>query len=409
MYTHRLVIVTFLCLAVGLTASAQQQMTENFDAGQPNNWEIHDGAKITQQRGMGNVLSFQEQGFAGWMVDLSPKFTLQFQAMAQQENMFGVVFLGSGEPPNQSEYQLVHEDNQFHLLKMGNDRESGLGTGPGLQPGTWATVRLQVNAGQISVSVNNQQIISATDQNPLQQGGLAFHGFGVSIDNVSLSGAGGAPPTQPAGAAGGGQPAGGQQGGGGGGQMPLPESGGGGGYAMTNYNGNLNLGPNVNGVYLLIPGVEGACVQQGLKGWMECSDWEYMLMRPVMAQTGQVAASAGPMSQLPLRVTKRLDIATPVLWQYVGARTPVKLARLVVVNQGRVAIDLRMTNITIVEAGRPMIAAAGTAMPANMETVGIVADSVEWHVPAYDDRGKPKGSRWGGYNYSTGKPANVWQ
>jgi len=402
MHAHRLVVVTVLCLALALGASAQQQMTENFDVGRPQNWEMHEGAKITQQRGMGNVLSFQQQGFAGWMVDLGSSFTLQFKMMVQQENMLGVVFLGSGEPPNQSEYQLAHEGNQFHLMKLANGQETNFGNSAGLQPGTWATVAIKVNAGQIAVSVNNEQLLSATDQNPLQQGGLAFHGFGVSIDNVQLSGATGG--VQPAG-----QPAAGPQGGGGGGgQIPLPESGGG-GAAMGNYDGELNLPKNLSGVYLLIAGVQGSCTQESLQGWIECTDWEYTLVRPVIAQTGQVAASAGPMAQQPLRLTKTIDMATPVLWQYVGAGTAVKAARLVVVNQGMIALDLRMSNIMIVEAGRQMIAPAGTTMPTNMETVAIVADSVEWHVPSYDHQGKLKGSRWGGYDYSAGMPANIWQ
>jgi type VI protein secretion system component Hcp len=189
----KLPAVLLLCLAVSAVAYAQdtaQTRTENFEQTPLQNWELQ-GAQITQQGQMGNVLSFQQHGFAGWAVMPGPSFTLQMSMMVQPESMFGVAFLASGEPPNQSEYQLLHEGGQFHLLKITNGQEAVLGNGPGLQPSTWTQIALQVNSGQIVVMAGNQQVLSATDRQPLTQGGLGFHGSGAAIDNLTLTGAGG--------------------------------------------------------------------------------------------------------------------------------------------------------------------------------------------------------------------------
>lgn len=193
MHPGRLAATALLCVAVMTVTfgqSAAQTLTETFDQTPLQNWELQ-GPQVTQQGQAGSVLQFQQHGFAGWAVNLGQSFTLQMSISVQPESMFGVLFLSSGEPPNHSEYQLLHEGGQFHLLRVSNGQEAVLSTGPGLQPNAWTQISLQFNAGQITATADNEQILNATDRQPLTQGGLGFHGSGAAIDNLTLTGAGG--------------------------------------------------------------------------------------------------------------------------------------------------------------------------------------------------------------------------
>ena len=389
MHAHRLLMVTVLCVALAVPALAQQ-MTESFDGGQLENWELGEGAKVVQQ-GRSNVLKFQQHGFAGWMVQPAQSFTLQFSAMVQQESMLGVIFCNNGEPPNHSEYQLVFEGERLHLIKIANGQDAELGSGGSLSPNTWVTVSLQVNGGQMAVTLNNQQVISATDRQPLTQSGLAFHGFNAAIDTISLTGAagGGIPMqtiSQPVGGGGGG----GQPAGGGGGGM------GGGSQGMSSSYSGLALGQNASGVFLYIAGITGDVTQQALRGWIDCTDWEFS----VNSQANQAPYDHS------LTVSKRVCIATPRLWEICSSGQKAQEARLLVVRSGRVVLDVQMNNVTVLSAGRMMMGPFGQATTADTESVTLQPAQVKWSVPVYDAAGHVSTSYAGGYDYAKKRVLN---
>ena len=372
-----------LCLALAVAASAQQQMTENFDAGKPNNWELVDGAKIVQQQGMGKVLQFKNDGFAGWMVDLGQSFTLQMSMMVQEEGELGLVFLGSGEPPNHSEYELVHQYMQFRLMKMTNGQGTNLATAPGLQANNWASVSLQVNAGQITVRVNNQQVMTVSDPAPLKQGGIAFHGRGASIDNVQLTGVtGGMGGTQPIS-----QPVGGQQGGGGG-QMPVPV----GDYSS----GLMPISAGTTGVFLYVEGIQGGCTNQAFKNWIDCTDWEF--------EVGAMRAQ-NPRDHA-LTVSKHVSRSTPHLYQMASSGQRAQKARMLSVSNGQIVLDVVMEDVAVINAGRMMLGPTGQSMPANTEMVTLQGNRIHWYVPVYDQTGKLQGAQVGSYDYQSSRPVN---
>lgn len=297
--------------------------------------------------------------------------------------MLGVVFLGSGEPPNQSEYQLAHEGGQFHLMKLANGQETNLGNSSGLQPGTWATVSIQVNAGQIGIAVNNQQVISATDQNPLQQGGLAFHGMGASIDNVSLTSSaavtGVVVPMQ---------------------TISLPTGGGGGGVPTTGGAASWskipqNIKPDVTGVFLRIEGLKGACTIDSFKDWLYCTDWEFAVnSKSAQAPTGV------------LTVTRRISQASPAIWQACVAGNQVQDVALISVTNGRVDMELQLQGVVFQHAGRIMHEPDGAASSANTEIVTMQGIRARWFVPTYDMAGKPKSGHAGGWDFQAN---TAWQ
>jgi type VI protein secretion system component Hcp len=384
MYAHRLVTVIVLSLALVVTASAQQQLTENFDGGNVQDWELHDGAKVVAEQGMGKVLQFKPAGFAMWDADTGNTFTLQMSVKVQQEGMFGVIFRNSGEPPNHNEYQLIYEGGDLHVIKIANGQESEIATGQGgIAPNMWTPVTLQINGGRMTVQADNQQVLTANDQQPLAPGGFALHGANVSFDKLSLTGSGAGPATQPAG------------GGGGGGQTPLPESGGGGGasYYSASGGGIPDLAPNTTGIFLKLEGIKGTCTNAKLKDWIVCTDWAFGL--------GDESPRQVPGSG-EVTVAKRISIASPGLWQSaVTDRMPFH-GMLYVVTDGQVGVALEMKGIQVVRVSRALGDAWGNQMGAGLETVTLTAEQIRWIVPEYDEKGKRKGSYQGGYNYGTG-------
>jgi type VI protein secretion system component Hcp len=374
MHAHRLATVTVLCLLLATAGWAQQTVTENFE-GQLQNWELHDGAQIVQQQRVGKVLQFGQHGFAAWDVQVAQNFTLQMSVKVQQESMFGMIFRNTGEPPNHSEYQVVYEAGQMHILKIADGQESTLAAGSGPQPNTWANLSVQVNAGRITVAVNNQQVASASDRAPLSQGGgLAFHGANASIDTLTL--AGGMGQTQ---------------------MINLPTGGGGGGdstSAMGGYSTGRQLAAGTSGVFLYVPGVQGASTRQHLRGWINCIDWEFSV--------GPRGTTRDDNHQL--TVTRYLSRATPTLWQYAAQGRKIKEARLLVVEAGRVMMDLQMMDVAFLSAGRSDVEPAAQPTDRNIEHVKMDAQRFRWQTPTYDESGKPGGQVRGGWNYAQNKP-----
>lgn len=379
MRAHEIVTVTVLCLVMSMTASAQMTLTENFDGGQPQNWQLHDGASLVQQPRMGNVLQFQPNGFAAWDVTTGQTFTLQFSAVVQQDSMAGVIFRNSGEPPNHSEYQLLYEGGQLRLIKIANGQDSDLGATPvEVMPNTWMTIQVAVNGGQMTVTVDGQQMLSATDQQPLGQGGLALHGHNVAFDNFTLTGAS-IPMQTISGTTGG-------VGGGGGGGVP-PESGGG-GVDMSSAFGNILVPKGASGVWLWLAGVTGDVTTQGFAGWIDCSDYEFEV------KPGQINNP----DYHTLRILKKVDMATPRLLEMCALSKQVQAGRLIAANNGRIIFEMRMRSpVSIMSVGRTATDGLDLMNPTPYECLTLRTDQVEWRVPTYDNAGKEKGVTVGHY------------
>lgn len=96
-------------------------------------------------------------------------------------------------------YILNLTDGSIGLERERDGTRSTLGSGTAsLQPDTWLELNIAVTGGEHQVSINNQQILTATDPEPLETGALLFESMGgatVEFDDLNVRGtAGGGPP-----------------------------------------------------------------------------------------------------------------------------------------------------------------------------------------------------------------------
>ncbi|MGC9320185.1 MAG: hypothetical protein ACP5KN_19285, partial [Armatimonadota bacterium] len=185
-------------------------MSETFETQPLQGWELSPGVQV-QQVGQGHALVFGQAGVA-WAPTGAQDFALSFKYRPATGPMEAVV-RASGEPQNQRGYHVMLMPGEVVLLRefgQGNMTELD-GAACQFQSGAWNQVGLQVSGGQLTVSVGGQQLMSATDAQPLPAGGVGFMSQqgGDAIDDVSLTSAAGgaATPTatttgQPATAAG---------------------------------------------------------------------------------------------------------------------------------------------------------------------------------------------------------------
>ncbi|MFO8080777.1 MAG: hypothetical protein R6V07_10755 [Armatimonadota bacterium] len=189
--------VTCVVLSLSTGTATPQGLNETFESQPLQGWETGPGVQI-QQVGQTNALVFS-QAEAAWIATTVQDLTLSFK-YRPGNGIMEVLVRASGEPPNQCGYHLVLTPDELGLV-----RESGQGNTAELdgaphqfQSGAWNQISFQVTDGQLAVSVGGQQVLSATDPQPLPAGGVGFmsHQGGDAIDDVSISTSGTAT-TQP--------------------------------------------------------------------------------------------------------------------------------------------------------------------------------------------------------------------
>ncbi len=421
MYRHRFGMTLALCLTLAVTAWAQQPQTfvENFNQTPLQDWMLHEGAHVAEVGNLGNALQFTDPGFAEAMVETGDTFTLVYQfTPLQADSMMAVIFRNSGEPPENREYVLVYERGAMELMKFVEEQGQPLAQAEApIEQNRLATMKLQVSGGKMTVSMANAQgsyreIMTATDRQPLGPGGLAFEGFGVAIDNVSLA-HGQTAGQQTAGqTVATGQQVGGQQTATGGQTVATGQQigvgqqggqqGGGQGQGLTQYQPPATFQPGSSGVYLYLQGVQGECKVKGLQGWINCTDWAFSI-DPTIMQSG--TGEKQPMlesSNHYVNITREIDGATPQLWTRSAKLTSMPTGRIIVVRAGRIQIDLSLRNVTIHAAGREKDAMDGSAGSVSSETLTLAPEAVNWVVPVYDHSGNIKGAYKGRMTMSAG-------
>lgn len=311
MTSLRVFVVCLAILVVAGAALAQQPgtMSENFDSGQPQGWELMGGASVANA-GRGGALVFSSEGAALWLAANVTNFSMQFGYLPPQEGMAQVMFRMGGEPPNNGEYQVRFEGSEMSLFRMANNQEQWLASGQAKwTAGQWQTIVVTATGGNIQVSVGGQLVLNAVDPQPRASGFVGFasgFGNGAAFDNISITSSGGtaaiaqpmggtvggvATPTQPGNATATppmqtiSQPVGG----GGGGGNPAP--------------GSASVPQGASGMFLRVGQISGDSMAQGLTGWSDAVDYSFDITR-IGAKRATI---------VPLVVTKYVDRASPLL------------------------------------------------------------------------------------------------
>jgi len=164
--------------------------SEDFEA-TPQGWEFHGGAQV-QTAGQGRALVLSGPGHGVWTAVHAGDFALRLRYRHAQ-GAGDILFRGSGEPPQNQEYHLIFADTRLHLLRLSAGQEQEIQSAAcQLQPGSWYDVAVQASGGQIAVFVGGQQVLTATDPQPLPAGIVGFGsggGSGFAYDDISISAA----------------------------------------------------------------------------------------------------------------------------------------------------------------------------------------------------------------------------
>ncbi|MEJ2563535.1 MAG: SPFH domain-containing protein, partial [Anaerolineales bacterium] len=177
-------ITLLLIIAFTVVPAAAQEggFTDSFDDPQLPEWEHSPEAVVAEgalQIGPGN---FAARG-GGWQ-DFELSFKLKFSGPGESHINYRASDSGS--------YLLILLEDAVVLLKnQGEGQESELAVSPGWQPSqnAWMEFKITLQGGQHSISIDGSEIISASDSEPLAQGGVVFASHGertTTIDDVSL-------------------------------------------------------------------------------------------------------------------------------------------------------------------------------------------------------------------------------
>jgi photosystem II stability/assembly factor-like uncharacterized protein len=194
MMHRRFILANVLFCMVLLLPLAQlhaqgPDVNEPFDDPALSGWEhapevrVEDGAL----RVPANTYAFY---FGEW-----PAFTLSVRVRMEGEGELVIGYYGT----DQGIYTLVLPPGAAVLMREEGGVGAELAGVPAPIPLTdWAQVTIQVTGNQHTVSINGEQLLSATDPNPLPPGGLLLHVAGAGVgwfdDLVVQPGPGGAAP-----------------------------------------------------------------------------------------------------------------------------------------------------------------------------------------------------------------------
>ncbi len=173
-----------ILLFVVLPVSAQEEagFSDSFDDPQLPGWEHSPEAIVAEgalQIGPGN---FAARG--GGLRDFKLTFKLQYSGPGETQVNYRAT-------DNSNYILILMEDNAVLLKMQGEGQESELGSAPGWQPteGDWMEFEITLQGGQHTIHVDDSDIITATDSDPLPPGALVFASHGertTSIDDVTV-------------------------------------------------------------------------------------------------------------------------------------------------------------------------------------------------------------------------------
>jgi hypothetical protein len=153
--------------------------TESFEGGELQGWELGPDVATTD-----GSLVISPGNFAARLGDFLD-YRLTFKVRVDSEGAFRLVFYARDE----SEYALmVFPDEMFLERRQGRQPvQMAIKNEYSLATDQWNTVELSVVGGSLQVQIDDQQLLTANDPNPLQPGALVFINIGpgeISIDDV---------------------------------------------------------------------------------------------------------------------------------------------------------------------------------------------------------------------------------
>ena len=141
----------------------------------------------------GHALVLHGAGHGIWPLPEMAGFVIQCRYRAH-EGIGEIVLVGSGEPPNHREYQLLMTPDEMELSRRIGDRAEALGyTGYELRPGQWFDIAVSLTGNLLTVTINGETVISGEDPEPLVGGTFAFgclEGEGNAFDDIKVAGTG---------------------------------------------------------------------------------------------------------------------------------------------------------------------------------------------------------------------------
>lgn len=182
------VLLIFVFMAVlflpGVGIRAQEEpSTETFDDASLPGWERSPEAVVQD-----GVLRINPGNFAVKFGDYGQgSMSVKLKLSAP-----GVVFLRYAMSETASYAVIIFPENIILEKTLEDQPQEMGGYEQSVSVGEWATFKITVSDGQHTVYLNDQQIIRATDENPLQSGGIGFMVDGesaVDFDDFTLSAA----------------------------------------------------------------------------------------------------------------------------------------------------------------------------------------------------------------------------
>lgn len=181
-----LTLVAAICLVpvdLGFAQEGASEFTEEFD---DVNWEEWERSQdLTVENGvlkMGGGSFILRHG--SWSnIDLT--ITLRFESPNEI-----IVNYNTQEGAHNA---LILLDNHIILERISDEQPSQLGESPVeyLSVESWNKINIKVENGNHTISLNDTQVLTVTDDQPLSGGGFILHVFGetgAEIDSISLSG-----------------------------------------------------------------------------------------------------------------------------------------------------------------------------------------------------------------------------
>ncbi len=176
-----IILLSFLIMPLSGALAQEEPTTETFDEEALSGWERSEGAVVQD-----GVLRISPGNFAVKFGDYGDgSISIKIKQSAP-----GVVFLRYAMSESDSYAVIVFPDSII-LEKSIEDQPQELGTYQWTATSEeWVEFTISVSNGQHTVFLDGQQIIQATDENPLQGGGIGFMVEGesaVDFDDFSLS------------------------------------------------------------------------------------------------------------------------------------------------------------------------------------------------------------------------------
>ena len=189
-----LLLSLFLLIAIAVQSVWAQEgegegYDETFDSAELREWELPREAAVVD-----GYLSLQPGAFALRAGDFSNiDLSLKVRFTVPGEAAINYYFREEGK------YMLVLSEGSLRLEKERSRVTTSLGEADAaaIQPDTWLDVRIVVQDTAHTISINGEQVLTVTDEDPLVTGALLLQPFGeatVDIDDVHLRATPGAAP-----------------------------------------------------------------------------------------------------------------------------------------------------------------------------------------------------------------------